>query len=124
RRQCPTCDKQFKWFQGPFNEEAAAAPNQSVYFCPLCGASAEVGAWWTHDQIEYAQNSAMPEVLRQLEHEIPEFAVELPALPPEMVEPNDMQVVAPPCHGYEPVKVPDGHTGLLYCLVCGATYAV
>jgi hypothetical protein len=55
----------------------------------------------------------MPSVLQQLEYEIPEITVEdLPAPPPVMVEPNDMQIVASPCHGYEPIKVPDGRVDL------------
>jgi hypothetical protein len=125
RRQCPTCNGQFKWHHGPVNDDAANAPDPSVYYCPLCGASAEVDAWWTHEQIEYVQETAMPEVLQQLEDEIPEITfTELPPSPPAMVEPNDMQIVVPPCHGYEPVKVPDGHVGPLHCLVCGRQYAV
>ena len=61
----------------------------------------------------------------QLENEIPEITVtELPAPPPAMVEPNDMQIVVPPCHDYEPLKVPDDHAGPFHCLVCGDRYAV
>jgi hypothetical protein len=66
----------------------------------------------------------MPEVPQQLEREIPEVTVELPAPPPEMAEPNDMQIVASPFHDYKPVKVPDHHTGPLRCLLRGKQYAV
>jgi hypothetical protein len=50
------------------------------------------------------------------------------AMPDESVpltEPDDMVVVSsPPCHGYEPVTVPEDHAGPLYCLVCGSALAV
>jgi hypothetical protein len=35
-----------------------------------------------------------------------------------------MVIVASPCHSYEPVKLPEDHTGPLYCLVCGSAFAV
>lgn len=67
----------------------------------------------------------MPEILRQLEDEIPEITVtDVPAPPPPMVEPNDMQIIAPPCHPFEPVKVPDGDQGPFHCLLCGDKFAV
>lgn len=123
RRQCPTCDQQFKWHHGPVDDDAAisAAP-PSVYYCPLCGASADVDSWWTTEQIEYAQEAAMPDILQQLEYDIPELTVELPPPPPGLVEPNDMQVVIAPCHDEEPVKVPENQREPFHCLVCGDRY--
>ena len=41
-----------------------------------------------------------------------------------LVEPDDMVIVASPCHAYEPVKVPADHRGQLHCLVCGSAFAV
>jgi hypothetical protein len=62
--------------------------------------------------LEYAQEAAIPEILRQLEDEIPEITVtDVPPPPVTMVEPNDMQIIVPPCHPIEPVKVPDGEQG-------------
>ncbi|OMC05922.1 hypothetical protein A5734_06625 [Mycolicibacterium fortuitum] len=125
RRECPTCGAQFKWHHGPANDETHTDSAATQYYCPLCGRSAHVDSWWTQEQIEYAQESAMPSVLQQLEHEIAAISItDLPALPPEMVEPNDMQIVASPCHDYEPVKIPDGHNGPVHCLVCGMQFAV
>jgi hypothetical protein len=123
RRQCPTCDQQFKWHHGPVDDAAASAATPPlVYYCPLCGASADVDSWWTTEQIEYAQEAAMPDILQQLEDEIPEITVELPPPPAELVEPNDMQVVIAPCHAYEPVKVPESQQQPFHCLVCGDRY--
>ena len=44
--------------------------------------------------------------------------------PESLTEPDDMVIVTSPCHGFEPVKVPEDHTGPLYCLVCGTAFAV
>jgi hypothetical protein len=41
-----------------------------------------------------------------------------------LVEPDDMNIVTSPCHDYEPVKVPEGHTGPFFCLICGSAFAV
>lgn len=48
--------------------------------------------------------------------------MDVPPQPHPMTEPDDMVIVASPCHAYEPVKVPEGHAGALYCLVCGAAF--
>jgi hypothetical protein len=32
--------------------------------------------------------------------------------------------VHPPCHPWEPVKIPEQHGGQLHCLICGSPYAV
>jgi hypothetical protein len=39
-----------------------------------------------------------------------------------LVEPDDMTMIASPCHGFEPVKVADDWTKPLYCLVCGQAF--
>jgi endogenous inhibitor of DNA gyrase (YacG/DUF329 family) len=53
RRECPHCKMQFKWHHGPWNEVDASAPHQSAFYCPLCGKSADAGAWWTTEQCDY-----------------------------------------------------------------------
>jgi uncharacterized protein YbaR (Trm112 family) len=45
-----------------------------------------------------------------------------PDPPMPLLEHDDMTMVAPPCHGFEPVKVADDWTEALYCLVCGQAY--
>ncbi|MDR0626689.1 MAG: hypothetical protein LBG11_05430 [Bifidobacteriaceae bacterium] len=47
-----------------------------------------------------------------------------PIAPAPMVEPDDMVIVASPCHEYEPIKVPEAHLAHLYCLICGSEFAV
>jgi len=44
--------------------------------------------------------------------------------PDPITEPDDMTIVASPCHGHELAKVPDTHVGPPYCLVCGSAFAV
>jgi hypothetical protein len=125
RRECPTCSGQFKWHYGPIDDSAAAELPVQSYFCPLCGTSARADQWWTIEQVEYLQASAMPEALRQIEAETRGLTVtDSVGAPPALTEPNDMQTIVPPCHDYEPVKVPDVDNGLFYCLVCGGEYAV
>lgn len=125
RRECPTCGEQFKWHHGPVSAQAESAPAPDSYYCPLCGQPADPDNFLTTEQVEYAQAEAMPLVLRQLQDEVPGLTVTSSvAGPPALTEPNDMQIIASPCHDYEPVKVPDDHGGPFYCLVCGAAYQV
>ena len=59
RRECPRCEREFKQFNHP-NEEDQTHADQ--YFCPLCGEPSGPDAWWTPAQLEYAQASAMPAI--------------------------------------------------------------
>jgi hypothetical protein len=137
RRECPHCERQFKWHHGPANEEAEAQAPPTVYYCPLCGKSAALDAWWTQEQIDYAQGFAQPAAMRFALDELASAfrgnkyvkiksggGSELPGVPVSLTEPNDMQIVASPCHAYEPVKVPDDWNGPLHCLLCGAPFMV
>jgi hypothetical protein len=45
-----------------------------------------------------------------------------PDRPMPPVEPDDMTMVASPCHGFEPVKIADDWTEPLYCLICGQAF--
>lgn len=124
RRECPTCERQFKWHLGPINALAAAEPTPDVYYCPLCGVAAGTGHWWTKEQLEYAQARAMPEVLEQLSNETGLRIASMSTVPEAMTEPNDMDIVQSPCHPYEPIKVPARHEQPIHCLVCGSAFAV
>lgn len=134
RRECPTCSRQFKWHHGPANEEAERHGDPPAYSCPLCGQPAAGDSWNTRDQIEYAQQAAMPAAMNLIGDEL-EAAFRgakgvrfkrgntvASETPEPLVEPDDMTIVKSPCHDYEPVKVPEDHVGALYCLVCGAPY--
>ena len=139
RRQCPNCGRHFKWHSGPANEEAESHTSPDEYHCPLCGKPASNDSWWTEAQKEYAQAQAAPEIARYMDQALGDVFknfrsdfirieqtkhLDIPDAPAPQVEPNDMEIVMSPCHPYEPVKVPDDHAGILFCLVCGDQFAV
>jgi hypothetical protein len=137
RRECPQCQQQFKWHHGPANEEAETQPDPTTYYCPLCGEPAGPDSWWTQEQLEYAQGVAMPAALRSVQDELaaafrgnknvrfkPGNGSDTPDVPASLTEPDDMRIVASPCHAYEPVKVPDDSSRTFYCLLCGSAFAV
>lgn len=124
RRECPTCEQQFKWHLGPISNEAAAEPTPDAYYCPLCGVPAETDQWWTKEQLEYARARAVPDILAQLSNETGLRIDSTSDIPEAMVEPNDMDIVQSPCHPYEPIKVPTDHAQPIHCLVCGSVFAV
>lgn len=137
RRECPKCEREFKWHEGPANEEAEHADVPVTYFCPLCGEPSPPDHWWTTAQLDYMQEIATPMIMRQVSAAIgdalsgskyltyrPGDESDLPAPPGALTEPDDMRIVTSPCHAYEPVKVPDDSDGPLYCLICGQTFAV
>jgi hypothetical protein len=139
RRECPSCDQQFKWHYGPANEEAENESAAYVYYCPFCGEPAGMDSWWTREQAAYVEGAATTGVMRQLQQEFRagsrsssrrsglrlEFkGGDIPAVPGSLTEPVDMQIIASPCHSYEPVKVPDDATGPFHCLICGQQFAV
>src|SRR3989442_5829365 len=70
RRECPHCERQFKWHHGPANEEAETQADPTTYYCPLCGEPAGPDSWWTQEQIEYMQGIAMPAVLHSIQDEL------------------------------------------------------
>jgi len=139
RRQCPHCDSQFKWHDGPANEEAEQAASPAAYHCPFCGLPAEGDRWFTDDQVEYIDGIAMPAILRHADDVIRDALTRLsskhlkvtstghlntPDEPDALVEPDDMVIVVSPCHAHEPMKVPEDACGPFYCLVCGEPFAV
>jgi hypothetical protein len=141
RRECPHCMHEFKWHNGPASDEAEQHAAPPAYHCPLCGQPAGMESWYTQVQVEYLDQSAAPiiddVVGSAMDDLLKGFSgtkgitisrsggrrVHSPN-PDPLVEPDDMTIVASPCHSYEPVKVADNHVGPLYCLVCGSAYAV
>lgn len=137
RRECPHCMQEFKWHNGPANEEAEQQPPPSAYHCPLCGQPAAVESWYTQEQVRLIESIAEPQVMRAVEDEIEAMFRGMKGVtykrgqgsPPSevadpLVEPDDMTIIASPCHSYEPVKVPDDASGPFHCLVCGSAFAV
>ncbi len=137
RRECPHCESEFKWHNGPANEEAEQVDAPVAYYCPFCGEPAPPDHWWTQTQLGYMQEMAAPAIMRQIQDEIgnelrcskyfthkPGDESDFPDTPSALVEPDDMHIINSPCHDYELLKVPEGVDGPLHCLICGSPFAV
>lgn len=139
RRECPNCVQQFKWHSGPANEEAENQPVPAAFFCPFCGEPAGTDQWNTSEQVEYANGVAMPSAFQSLDDQLAAAFkglnskhvkvtktghLDIPAEPDPLTEPDDMMIVASPCHSWEPVKVPEDTASPLHCLVCGSQFAL
>lgn len=137
RRQCPHCQGEFKWHHGPANDVAEAQPPPPSYYCPLCGEPAAPDDWTTYAQLDYARGVALPAALRHAQDELadmfrgskhikyqPGSGSDFPDAPTQLVEPDDMRIIASPCHSWEPVKLPEELNGPFHCLVCGSKFAV
>lgn len=134
RRACPACAGEFKW-----HPDAPDAPSEAViepggYYCPLCGHQAPSEEWNTAEQDTFIESVVYAAALQATQQSLTDVfrnssAVtftpgDTPRQPAALVEPDDMMIVDPPCHPEEPVKVPDGATAPLYCLICGSKYAI
>ena len=139
RRECPNCLRQFKWHSGPASEEAENQPPADAYYCPFCGVPAATDQWLTTEQVEYARGIAMPAAIQALDDQLgsafkgmssKHFKItqtghlDVPDEPDPLTEPDDMMIIASPCHGWEPIKVPEGTTSPIHCLVCGQAFAL
>jgi hypothetical protein len=135
RRECPACTREFKWHHGPTDSRPDDAADPPQYSCPLCGTKAGHDQWFTQPQIEHNQdlvnyyaadviNDAMEEAFRGSKSiKYTRGSNDAPA-PAPLVEPDDMLAIEPPCHPWEPVKVPQerADSGPVFCLVCGESY--
>jgi len=138
RRECPLCQREFKWHHGPIEGAPPDDPPAEQYFCPYCGEAASVDQWWTTEQVEAIQQMALYEAMPELEEQLGKSARDLnrsgfvrvevrsaPINPPlPLSEPDDMLPVASPCHPYEPVKVASDWRAPIHCLVCGTQYLI
>ncbi len=135
RRECPSCEREFKWHHGKTDEAPDDYVYPPVHWCPLCGRSAALDKWWTPAQAEYAKDFARGPILDLLGEELKdavrgnnflkiEMSNDRLEVPDPLVEPDDMEMIAPPCHPWEPVKVPEDSSAPYYCLLCGEAYAV
>lgn len=138
RRQCPHCEREFKWHHGPTDAVPQDAVDPEEYFCPYCGGAAGVDEWWTEEQVEAIQAAVLTEVMPRIAESLDDAtrpinrsglvttSVHYDAVnpPPPLEEVDDMIAVASPCHSYEPVKIDGGWNTPIHCLVCGAQFAI
>jgi hypothetical protein len=138
RRECPTCEREFKWFHGATEGKPDDFIEPDVYFCPYCGEPSGQDTWWTPAQLEYAQEMAagpineyivgelksMFKPSRRSEVRVDVSGVSYPETPAPLIDPDDMTMVEPPCHPFEPLKVQDNWEGMLHCLMCGQQFRV
>jgi hypothetical protein len=136
RRECPNCERQFK--KRNANSDDNTTDNTSIesYYCPYCHEPAPLNAWWTKEQLEYAQQLAYKEVLepelRNLQRQIEslngssfvhtDVKLSSPPEPNLLSEPNDMVRVEFPCHPEEPLKIDEAWDQDIACLICGIQY--
>ncbi|MGW1551081.1 hypothetical protein, partial [Streptomyces sp. NPDC002346] len=137
RRECPTCEKEFKFFYGHTQGRPDDFLEPENYFCPYCGVPAGPESWWTPAQLEYAQSIAMGPVMEDLARELNQglggnrrrrggiginFKIEQGSTPEPLtppIDPDDMMIVEPPCHAFEPLKVAEEWLNPIHCLMCG-----
>jgi hypothetical protein len=122
RRECPTCEREFKWRPSEGEaEEAVESADNVGYFCPYCGVQAPVDAWLTSAQVDLAQNIVAREVIGPMVSKIGHY--EAPDDLDPLTEADDMTLVAFSCHPSEPVKVLDNWHKPVCCLICGKVSA-
>jgi DNA-directed RNA polymerase subunit RPC12/RpoP len=119
RRECPTCEREFKWRPTP--EEDAEPAQDDGYFCPYCGVQAPIGAWLTQGQLALAQNIIATQAIGPMVSKIGKY--QGPAELDPLTEADDMILIDFPCHPAEPLKVQDDWRKAVHCLICGQPLA-
>ena len=135
RRECPTCEREFKWLPSLDQDEDQECVPDGGYFCPYCGVQAPTNAWLTHAQLSLAQNMVQTEILGPM---LKGFADSIEGIgrksggmisasveydEPDKLDPlteiDDMKRIDFVCHPSEPLKVLDEWTKPVHCLICG-----
>ena len=128
RRACPNCSREFKWHYGPTDGGPADFNDPPVYHCPLCGQVSDPSDYFTDDQTDFVMGFAMRPAMEEIEAEMKktglDFEIDSVGTPDPLVELDDMTMIAPPCHVWEPIKVPEDSRAPYYCLLCGEAFAV
>lgn len=137
RRECPRCERQFKWYDDSTDEQTLGTVEAQLYYCPYCGEPASSDEWWTQEQVEYIEQNAQYWATRELRDEFDrsigsqrnsliEFSIEIdePELPRSLVELDDMSEIQSPCHPTEPIKIEDFWVDPIHCLICGERFAL
>ena len=135
RRECPTCEREFKWLPDADSVAASDEMQDGGYFCSYCAIQAPPASWFTEAQIELAQNIVTTEVvgpmLKDFTRDIKNAGHRSGGMlsvtatydaPDEMdplTEADDMKRVDFECHPAQPVKVLGDWDGQVHCLICG-----
>lgn len=137
RRECPTCEREFKWLADVDGDVDPAETPDGGYYCPYCAVQAPSGSWFTRAQIELAENVVAREVVAPM---LKDFSrrmnnagrrsgglvrvsgrYDTPDVMDPLTEADDMNRIDFACHPVEPVKVLDDWDGPVHCLICGDT---
>lgn len=135
RRECPTCEREFKWLANVDDETESTETPDGGYFCPYCAIQAPPDAWFTKAQLELAENAVAREVVGPMLDDLTRglnrigrqsggmFGVKASYDAPHEMDPltdtDDLRRVDFACHPTEPVRVIDEWDGQAHCLVCG-----
>ena len=135
RRECPTCEREFKWLPSGEDDSDLTEVPDGGYFCPYCAIQAPPHSWLTRAQAELAQNLVAREVvepmLKDFTRDINRFGrrsggllrmsarYDVPDAMDPLTEADDMRRVDFHCHTTEPVKVLDDWNEPVHCLICG-----
>jgi hypothetical protein len=131
RRECPTCEREFKWRPTPEGEEGEPAPDAG-YFCPYCAVQAPIGSWWTKPQLAATESLVFDEVVKTQLDKLADSARRASSgflevsvktteaeKPPALTETDDMRRIDFECHPSEPIKVLDDWQQSVHCMICG-----
>jgi hypothetical protein len=118
RRECPTCEREFKWRLTDREAEEQVEPaDDGGYFCPYCGIQAPADSWLTSAQIALAQNIVELEFIAPMVSKLGTY--QGPRKLDPLTEADDMILIAFSCHPSEPLKILDDWHKQVYCLICG-----
>jgi hypothetical protein len=138
RRECPTCEREFKWLPADGEAGDAEPAPEAGYFCPYCVVQAPNDQWFTKAQADHLASVGAHEFLGPLMDEMkrsfsglnrPDSMIKVsvtgdaPQQPEPLSEQDDMRRVDFACHPGEPVKVLDEWDREVHCLLCGQAAA-
>jgi hypothetical protein len=135
RRECPTCEREFKWLHGSEDEREGEPAPEGGYYCPYCAIQAPANSWLTKPQAALVENLVSREIIGPALEDLGRslrsigqssgglIKADLKADTPDemdpLTEPDDMQRVDFGCHPSEPVKVLEDWERAVHCLLCG-----
>lgn len=133
RRECPTCERQFKCLVSQDNADATPAP-PGGYFCPYCAVQAPADSWWTKAQLEAGKavlhRKVIAPELEKFRRNIDQInrgsgllniSARIEGDEPEELslgETDDMRRIVFGCHPDDPIKVLDDWERPVHCLIC------